>query len=353
MSIRELAEAVTGAGFFSEAGSYVLVDGQYGSTGKGVIACALAEAAGDLVDAVVSNAGPNSGHTCIHQGTKIVLKQLPTFGVVARRLGMRAANNIHLSGGAVIDRDLLKKEQAGYSIPVVYVHPSAAIIDDIARNVDMDTTSRIASTGQGVGPAMARKISRTDDAVFGEHNFSRGVCRVLGRELYDKVTFMEVSQGFSLGINSGFYPHVTSRECTVAQALSDASMPPSSFRGSVLSVRTYPIRVGNTENSSGPCYFDQKEIGWDELGVKPEFTTVTGRIRRVFTWSHVQFCDAVYVNDPSIIFLNFCNYLRSEDVDKFVRENVMEPYRRVQGRDPKAVLLGFGPTTRDIKVWRD
>jgi adenylosuccinate synthase len=174
---------------------------------------------------------------------------------------------------------------------------------------------------------------------------------VLGRDLHRHVNFFEVSQGFSLGINSGFYPHVTGRECTVAQALADASVSPAMFQQSILSLRTYPIRVGNTENSSGPCYLDQREIGWDELGVTPETTTVTGRIRRIFTWSDTQFRDAVVVNTPSVIFLNFCNYLRTENVDPFVRQNIVQPYFDMLGYAPKAVLLGFGPRTEDIRLW--
>ena len=65
-------------------GAHVLVDGQFGSTGKGLLASYLAEKAWDEgidFDIVVTSAGPNSGHTFYHKGEKIVLKMLPSFAV--------------------------------------------------------------------------------------------------------------------------------------------------------------------------------------------------------------------------------------------------------------------------------
>lgn len=81
-------------------------------------------------------------------------------------------------------------------------------------------------------------------------------------------------------------------------------------------------------------------------------TTVTGRVRRVFTWSNTQFKDAVKANSPSVIFLNFCNYLRTEaDVDQFVRAHVLAPYEEVTGDVPDCILLGFGPNSAQVKLW--
>src|SRR5690554_3156172 len=86
---QKIARLLRDYGWFSVPGAYVSVDGQFGSTGKGVINGLLAELFPTRVDVVVSNAGPNSGHTAYLEGEKIVLKQLPTFGVVARRVAPR------------------------------------------------------------------------------------------------------------------------------------------------------------------------------------------------------------------------------------------------------------------------
>ena len=74
---------------------------------------------------------------------------------------------------------------------------------------------------------------------------------------------VEGSQGYSLGISSGFYPHCTSRDCTPSRVVADASLPMSWVRHVYGSCRVHPIRVGNTaEGSSGGWYKDQKEITW-------------------------------------------------------------------------------------------
>lgn len=357
--------------WFTHTGAYVLTDGQFGSTGKGVIAAAMAECFADQVDLVVSNAGPNSGHTFYANGERVVLKQLPSFAVAASKIPhYRVMNDfpgkgvdgsiappIYLSAGAVIDPEILVRECEEHKYQVS-VHPNAAIIYAEDKHHDLQNVQSMASTGQGVGPAIINKLRRVEGGTVdtSEWRLRAPSSVVIERPDHDffadKMMFFEVSQGFSLGINSGFYPHVTTRECTVAQAISDAGLSPKTFQKSILSVRTFPIRVGSTENSSGPCYPDQMETSWDRIGVPQEYTTVTKRVRRVFTWSDLQFKEAVFANTPEAIFLNFCNYLREDDVEHFVWEHVCRPYLEVMDSLPRTILLGFGPKSEDIKVWK-
>jgi adenylosuccinate synthase len=117
-----------------------------------------------------------------------------------------------------------------------------------------------------------------------------------------------------------------------------------------MAVRTYPIRVGNTENSSGPPYEDQAEIEWEDIGVEPEYTTVTGRKRRVFTWSNTQFREAVRINEPNIIFINFLNYLDEKGEQSAFIDNVIHQYKLEMRKKPELVLGGFGPKDEDIEV---
>ena len=63
-------------------GNYVMFDGQYGSTGKGVLASLIGYHVGGRFDCFTNNAGPNSGHVAIVGDDKIVLQQLPMAGVV-------------------------------------------------------------------------------------------------------------------------------------------------------------------------------------------------------------------------------------------------------------------------------
>jgi hypothetical protein len=121
--------------------------------------------------------------------------------------------------------------------------------------------------------------------------------------------------------------------------------------------RVYPIRVGSTPNGySGDCYRDQKEITWDYLGVEPEYTTVTKRERRVFTFSEVQIREAIYANGVDQVFLNFCNYNPREAVRVAkVINQIGSDYYKYRGFSPWEGELpqfvryfGFGPQAEDI-----
>lgn len=343
----------------AEPGVTALVDGQYGSTGKGVIAAYIANFYGRHFNLVTSNAGPNSGHTSHFGDEEVVLKQLPTLAVqTLKRWGYMPT--IYLNGGAVVNHALLTGEVYTHLGVArrgqVVVHPCAAEITEALRLQDGENVKNVASTGQGVGPAIIAKLGRRPEAVIGNPvNDKRNAAYILGtltHALNDTTqrVFMEVSQGFSLGINqSRFYPNTTTRECTVGQALADAGISPRRLHKVIMSLRTFPIRVGNTENTSGGCYSDQVELDWKQIGQQPEYTTVTKRQRRVFSFSRNQFIDALTVNTPDVLFINFMNYLKPEDRTEWMVANILEPYVRVMGRFPDAVLAGMGPFISDVK----
>jgi adenylosuccinate synthase len=160
---------------------------------------------------------------------------------------------------------------------------------------------------------------------------------------------VEVSQGYSLGIDKGFYPYCTSRNCDVAAALSDAGVHPSEYRSSLMVVRCHPIRVAG---NSGPCYADQHELTWEELGQTPERTTVTNKVRRVFTWSNLQFEASLKANRPDAIFLNFCNYMSDDMLIQRTRD-IKRIYANVLGRPLGCLLMGFGPTSDNVMLYEE
>jgi adenylosuccinate synthase len=339
---------------FERTGAHVLVDGQYGSTGKGVLAAWLAFQNGDWTDTgwkgVISNAGPNSGHTFYHQGEKHVLKQLPTFAVASYLLGNIMP--VYLSAGAIIDPEILTLEALKYPGIPIFVHPNAAVITPHDKYSEADPAGSIAAvagTRSGTGMALARKVMRDPSAVFSAvwpHDTVANItCMAHAIDASQDRYFVEVSQGFSLGINQPFYPKVTSRECTVSQAIADAGIPPRHVVKTYMSVRTYPIRVGNVDgHSSGDWYPDQHETSWEELGVEPELTTVTKRVRRVASFSQDQFEDAVRTNDPDFVFLNFLNYPGSDfalDCVKMMRDDANRWYD---------IIGGYGPHLDGVKV---
>lgn len=349
------------SGLFDSYGIHAVVDGQFGSTGKGALSAFLAERAvylGYNFYGVVSNAGPNSGHTHYHRNEKHVLKQLPSFAVAySQYTGHRIT--AYLSAGAIIDIPQLVAEARKYKNVRVVVDPRAAVVTEDDKNAEhFGSIAAVAGTRSGTGSALARKVLRQPLAVLGNRETDVGVLVDEGIEVmdltpdvWDRRWFMEVSQGFSLGLNSMFYPKVTSRECTVMQGIADARIPPSAVRRVYLSTRTFPIRVGNVDgHSSGDCYPDQREITWDELGVEPELTTVTKRVRRVFTFSEQQVAEAVMANMPAYVFVNFMNYL--DDAGKANHRTIINNIRKNTGC-PFGIIESDGAHTHNVKVISD
>lgn len=341
---------------FNSGGAHVLVDGQFGSTGKGLLASWLAEMAienGVQFRAAITNAGPNSGHTFYHDGEKHVLKQLPTFAVASYLRGSTIP--AILSAGAVINPEILAAEAARYPGLPVFVHPNAAMITEDDINMERSgSIAAVASTGSGTGAAIARKVLRDPSAIWlnsaGRSAMPDNVqttSRWEYHSIYPGPVFVEASQGFSLGINQQFYPKGTSRECTVQQAISDAGIPARHVSRVYLSLRTWPIRVGDHEgNSSGGWYADQRETDWGSLGVAPELTTVTKRVRRVASFSRSQFREAAAVNDPDWVFVNFLNY-PPQLVDPI---ECIRRFRRFESRRRFGIIGGYGPLNTDVKI---
>jgi adenylosuccinate synthase len=324
-----------------------LIDGQFGSTGKGLIAGYIGKT--NEIHYAVSNASANAGHTYREEGKPpIVAYHLPMTGIVNKNAFCVMA------AGSIIDPEIFEKEIRDYGVdPMrVIVSPRAAVIEpeDQAAEAGPDSqATRIGSTRHGVGAALVRKIQRRA-TLAGKHPILSRYCKKL--DLNDMLqsgarVFLEIPQGYSLGLNSSLeYPYCTSREISIAQGLADAQINPR-FLGTVtMTLRTFPIRVGNiVENGkqigySGPFYPDSQELSWEELGVEPEITTVTKRVRRVATFSIQQYQDAIRHLDPDFIFLNFVNYFK--DIKPFYKllNNMM--YVKLPTH------FGIGPYSSDI-----
>ncbi len=340
----------------------VIVDLQFGSTGKGLLAGYLAKK--KKHDTIVIAWAPNAGHTFIDEdGTKYVHCMMPN-GVVSPNL-----KTILIGPGSVIDPVLMMSEIERLNAMGLLdgvklaIHEHAAVVTEEDRNWERQHMVGIGSTMKGVGRAVTRKIERNRDNIAVAYEALRGsplfdnVINVTEyNDLYDdaEVVMVEGHQGFSLSINQGFYPFTTSRDCTTAQILSDCGIPlpdPDPFTGDSMTVwgscRTYPIRVANRFNAageqigwSGPHYPDQHEIEWSEIGREPELTTVTKLPRRIFTWSDIQIKQACRMNRVDRMFLNFVNYIDSSNV-KLVLGRLAYEY--------PIDLVGMGPTFNDVR----
>jgi len=334
----------------------MIVGGQWGSEGKGLFAGYIARRRNP--DSVVCQFGPNAGHTWIEDNKPIVFKSLPVASIAP------SIKNIFLGPGSVINPEILKKEVESLKKFLgdknIFIHENVATIDegDVREERGLGTgygTAHIASTMQGTSEAMIRKIRRLHTRVDIRRLFNYMPVAVVDHVTYKKYMSqsneiqIEGAQGMDLSINVGHeYPYVTSRDCTPAQVLADCGMHPADLLRIYACIRTYPIRVGNVYNddgtlrgTSGPYYLDQRELSWAEIGQPEEYTTVTKRVRRIFSFSMMQTRKLLGEVRPDGIFLNFGNYLPKEELDLLVNN-----INRLSDNIVKWV--GYGPKDIDI-----
>ena len=315
----------------------LVIDLQFGSTGKGLI-CGYLSETGDY-DTCISANMPNAGHTYIDaKGYKYMTKVLP-----ASFVGQNI-KQILIGPGSVFSLERLQREMLWLRPDqVLCIHPNAMVLQPKHWEKERRKLTHIASTQQGSAAALIEKIWRvkasTAKTVFKDTRFSEYICNHVEWQIRLEAStgiLAEGSQGFSLGINTQFYPYTTSRDCTPAAFLSNLGIPIGMLDMTIGTCRTLPIRVGGT---SGDCYPDQEELSWEELGLPAEKTTVTDRVRRIFTYSRMQIEEACWWCQPDLVFLNFANYVEEARVAEMVAH--IDEYSTVR-------WIGFGPTYNDI-----
>lgn len=320
----------------------MIIDGAFGSTGKGAIAARIAM--DNDIQVACASLSPNAGHTFYENGTKKVTKLLPVCGIV----GNNKRQQIYLSANSIIDIKILFEEIEKFNIDPerIRIHPRAAVItkQDREEEARLGGIETIASTQSGTGAARASKIMRTNPLVQNTPELSTMMGVIDLHELCKlKLNIsMETGQGIGLGLDHGYsYPHCTSRDVLPAHVLADLGVHPRYCGNIMLTFRTFPIRVGNPirdgkeVGDSGPFWKDSKEIDWEYLGVVPELTTVTKRVRRIATFSMEQYKNAVKLVEPTHVFLNFVNYLKEEDVELFQFKDVKCPTHVGYGPHPE------------------
>ena len=296
---------------------------QWGDEGKGKATDAL----GDKVDYVVKfNGGNNAGHTIVIGGEKYALHLLPagvlTPGVVPV-----------IGNGVVIDLGVLFEEidaiQArGVDTSQLVVSANAHVIAPYHTTIDKVGerflgNAKIGTTGRGIGPAYADKMSRLGvrvqdlfdekilrqkvegalelknqllvkaynrktisvDAVVEEllahvdrlRPMVRDTSLLLAEALdQGKVVLLEGGQATMLDVDHGTYPFVTSSNPTTGGACIGAGIPPTRIDRVVAVVKAYTTRVGE-----GP--FPTELHGAEGQRLRDsggEYGTTTGRPRR-------------------------------------------------------------------------
>lgn len=311
---------------FMRGGVDIVVDGLWGSCGKGKVCGWMASEIGyrqyeKPYALSVTVASPNSGHTVwMKDGSKkYALQQIPVAAVTT---DMR----VLLSAGSLIDVPLLMKEIAelGITPERLGIDAAAGIVEirHIEGEHTADLVKRIGSTGHGVGAARAERLLRHPNFKLAHEipelkaYITNVAVEIDAAVKAGKGVLLEGGQGTLLSHNiSGpdgkpFYPYCTSRVGTVAGFMADTLIAPAHVRNVISVIRSYPIRVAG---NSGPFY--APEISWAEVTARSgadqpieEITTVTKKIRRVaeMSWDCLKLSNMV--NKPHAMALMFADY---------------------------------------------
>ena len=324
----------------------VLVGAQWGDEGKGKATDLL----GSRVDYVVRyQGGNNAGHTVVIGHKKFALHLLPS--------GILTPDCVPVIGnGVVIDPAVLLQELAGLNEKGVdtsklLISGNAHLITPYHVTLDKVTErflgkSKIGTTGRGIGPTYADKISRVGIRVqdlFDEKILTQKVegslasknqvlvkvynrralevekvvehlleyadalrpyvtdtSLVLNRALDDnKVVLLEGGQGTLLDVDHGTYPFVTSSNPTAGGACTGAGIGPTRITRSIGIMKAYTTRVG-----SGPFPTELHDDDGEQLRtIGGERGVTTGRPRRCGWYDAVIARYATRVNGLTDLFL--------------------------------------------------
>ncbi len=297
---------------------------QWGDEGKGKIVDWLSERA-DIV--VRFQGGHNAGHTLVIDGTEYKLSILPSGTVRSGKLSV-------IGNGAVVDPFHLLSEIKYLQSQGVRISPDNLILSEtttlilpVHAHVDkarelLRGSSKIGTTGRGIGPAYEDKIARRAiriadlsdrdvlekkiEQIVSWHNiflqasgeevitansileqlipiipevlsYTGRSWEVLGEaHASGKRVLFEGAQGVMLDIDHGTYPYVTSSNTVAAQAATGSGTGPSNIHFTLGITKAYTTRVGE-----GPFPTEDFAEEGQRMGEKGhEFGTVTGRKRR-------------------------------------------------------------------------
>lgn len=341
------------------------LDGQWGSSGKGKFNGTLALR--EAPDFAVSHNSVNASHIMVwDDGEEYKFQHLPTSVI-------NPSTDIVMGAGASIQLDQMLKEIEDWQLTPerLFIHPNAVVITPEDIEYEKEHLVRIASTMTGNGAAAGRKVMRHPDCKFAVdfpelRPFIQDTTTMINGWLKGgKTGILETAQGFELSMDHGVmyespngtvnraYPYTTSRNVDPLTFAGMTGVAPKMLGNVLLNLRAFPIRVGDGSNnkidgysgvdlagsSSGPIWPDQHEMSWDGityLSGSPtpikETTSLTKRVRRVFSFSKMQLQHITKVVQPDFITINFVNYIDADifgAMGKMTRKKLAMVYPKI------------------------
>jgi len=313
----------------------LIVGIQWGDEGKGKVVDLLAQKY-DIVARY--QGGHNAGHTIVVDGKKLALHLIPS-GILNPK-----ALNIIGSGVVVSPEALIKEMQQFDNLKGrLFISESAHMI--LGHHILVDQAKErlrgskaIGTTGRGIGPSYADKISRSgfrlgelkdvealsqrileyythNENLFRSLDIETPTAKALIDELTgyakalmplitnttqmlwkalkdDKKILLEGAQGTMLDIDHGTYPYVTSSSTIAAGACTGLGLSPKDIGNVTGIVKAYATRVGN-----GPFPTELDDEDGERLRKNgAEFGTTTGRARRTGWFDAVACTHAARIN---------------------------------------------------------
>lgn len=349
--------------FFKPGKLSIVMDGTFGSSGKGCVASFITEHANNWQFACNAFSAQAGHWVRLDDGRSLFYQTLNSCAYQDK------CERILIGPDAAIELSAIFREidESRVTRNKIGIHPLATVIQekDMAYErgeVDFDGkpyamladgTKKNGSTCHGTGPARVRKMLRRSDTLLARDvpELKEFVCDTSSEIMFrldrGEAGLLEIAQGYPLSLNSKFYPACTNRNVTVSAALDGMMLPPIYAGNVLLNYRTYPIRISSFkyigengkfltwsevqeynrtnkkyevyEGNSGGWYQDQKESTWEEiteLSGSPtpimELTSVTKLPRRVATFSRELMSESIKYNRTNgqiFISINFMNYV--------------------------------------------
>ena len=370
------------------------------------------EGKGKVVDVLTPNyqvvarfqGGPNAGHTLELDGQKYVLRSIPS--------GIFQGGKVNIIGNGVVLDPILFKEEAqalaasGHDLTKrLYISKKAHLIMPTHRVLDAANeaakgSSKIGTTGKGIGPTYTDKVSRNGvrvgdilspdfqtiylkakarhESMLHGMNYDYDVAQLESQWLEaleylkefklidseheinrllkeEKSVLAEGAQGTLLDVDFGSYPFVTSSNTVCAGACTGLGIAPNRI-GEVFGIfKAYCTRVG-----SGPFpteLFDQTGQKMRDIG--HEYGAVTGRERRCGWLDMVALKYSIMINGVTQLIMMKSDVLNDFDTIKVAvaydlggRQTTEFPYT-VEGVELQPVYREFQGWKSDIRNVRN